>query len=76
MANIRKYPLPMKTPPQVVGADCSRKGFDSGAIPTAPPRKQLSSSPDYRGWLCSLQGIKIHFREFLYDFALKRNKLP
>jgi hypothetical protein len=22
-----------------------------------------------------LQGIKIHFREFLYDFALKRNKL-
>ena len=25
---------------------------------------------------CSLQGIKIHFREFLYDFALKRNKLP
>ena len=25
---------------------------------------------------CSLSGIKIHFREFLYDFALKRNKLP
>jgi hypothetical protein len=23
-----------------------------------------------------LQGIKIHFCEFLYDFALKRNKLP
>jgi hypothetical protein len=23
-----------------------------------------------------LQGIKNHFREFLYDFALKRNKLP
>jgi hypothetical protein len=23
---------------------------------------------------CSLQGIKIHFREFLYDFARKRNK--
>jgi hypothetical protein len=23
----------------------------------------------------SLQGIKNHFREFLYDFALKRNKL-
>jgi hypothetical protein len=22
-----------------------------------------------------LQGIKIHFREFLYNFALKRNKL-
>jgi hypothetical protein len=22
-----------------------------------------------------LHGIKIHFREFLYDFALKRNKL-
>jgi hypothetical protein len=22
-----------------------------------------------------LSGIKIHFREFLYDFALKRNKL-
>jgi hypothetical protein len=22
-----------------------------------------------------LQGIKIHFHEFLYDFALKRNKL-
>jgi two-component system sensor histidine kinase HydH len=24
----------------------------------------------------ALVGIKIHFREFLYDFALKRNKLP
>ena len=24
---------------------------------------------------CSLSRIKIHFREFLYDFALKRNKL-
>ena len=23
---------------------------------------------------CSLGGIKIHFREFLYNFALKRNK--
>jgi hypothetical protein len=23
----------------------------------------------------SLQGIKIHFREFLYGFALKRDKL-
>jgi hypothetical protein len=22
-----------------------------------------------------LRGIKIHFRKFLYDFALKRNKL-
>jgi hypothetical protein len=31
---------------------------------------------DYRAPLCSLQGIKIHFCEFLYDFALKRNKLP
>jgi hypothetical protein len=31
--------------------------------------------PDCRGSLCSLSGIKIHFREFLYDFALKRNKL-
>ncbi|MDR0589579.1 MAG: hypothetical protein LBG25_03440, partial [Spirochaetaceae bacterium] len=31
--------------------------------------------PDYRGSLCSLSGIKIHFREFLYNFALKRNKL-
>jgi hypothetical protein len=30
---------------------------------------------DYWAPLCSLQGIKIHFREFLYDFALKRNKL-
>ncbi|MDR2029558.1 MAG: hypothetical protein LBP93_08485, partial [Treponema sp.] len=30
---------------------------------------------DYRAPLCSLQGIKIHFCEFLYDFALKRNKL-
>ena len=27
------------------------------------------------GSLCGLQGIKIHFRKFLYDFALKRNKL-
>jgi hypothetical protein len=26
--------------------------------------------------VCSLYGIKIHFCEFLYDFALKRNKLP
>ncbi|MDR0589868.1 MAG: hypothetical protein LBG25_04930, partial [Spirochaetaceae bacterium] len=36
--------------------------------------------PDYRGsanlrFECSLSGIKIHFREFLYNFALKRNKL-
>ncbi|MDR0589887.1 MAG: hypothetical protein LBG25_05025, partial [Spirochaetaceae bacterium] len=31
--------------------------------------------PDYRGSLCSLSGIKIHFCEFLYNFALKRNKL-
>jgi hypothetical protein len=30
---------------------------------------------DYRAPLCSLQGIKIHLCEFLYDFALKRNKL-
>jgi hypothetical protein len=30
---------------------------------------------DYRAPLCSLQGITIHFCEFLYDFALKRNKL-
>jgi hypothetical protein len=30
---------------------------------------------DYWAPLCSLQGIKIHFCEFLYDFALKRNKL-
>jgi hypothetical protein len=26
--------------------------------------------------LCSLHGIKIHFREFLYDFALKRDRQP
>jgi hypothetical protein len=35
--------------------------------------------PDYRGsadlrFDCGLRGIKIHFREFLYDFALKRDK--
>jgi hypothetical protein len=36
-----------------------------------------AKNPDYRGCcLCGLQGIKIHFREFLYDFALRRNKLP
>jgi hypothetical protein len=34
-----------------------------------------AKNPDYRGCLCSLQGIKIHFREFLYDFVLKHNKL-
>ncbi|MDR2094826.1 MAG: hypothetical protein LBP76_04825, partial [Treponema sp.] len=34
-----------------------------------------AKNPDYRGCLCSLQGIKIHFREFLYNFTLKRNKL-
>jgi hypothetical protein len=40
---------------------------------------EYAKNPDYRG-CCglksdgSLQG-KIHFREFLYDFALKRNKL-
>jgi hypothetical protein len=39
-----------------------------------------AKNPDYQGcadfWSDgSLQGIKIHFREFLYDFALKRNKL-
>jgi hypothetical protein len=30
---------------------------------------------DCRAPLCSLQGIKIHLYEFLYNFALKRNKL-
>jgi hypothetical protein len=35
----------------------------------------MQKNPDHRGCLCSLQGIKIHFREFLYNFALKRNKL-
>jgi hypothetical protein len=35
-----------------------------------------AKNPDYRGCFCSLFGIKIHFREFLYDFAPKRNKLP
>jgi hypothetical protein len=34
-----------------------------------------AKNPDYRGCFGSLQGIKIHFREFLYYFALKRNKL-
>jgi hypothetical protein len=34
-----------------------------------------AKNPDCRGCFGSLQGITIHFREFLYDFALKRNKL-
>jgi hypothetical protein len=36
----------------------------------------MQKTLDYRAPLCSLQGIKIHFCEFLYDYALKRNKLP
>jgi hypothetical protein len=36
---------------------------------------RYAKNPRLLGSLCSLQGIKIHFREFLYDFALKRNKL-
>jgi hypothetical protein len=40
----------------------------------------MQKNPDYRGcadlWSDgSLQDIKIHESEFLYDFALKRNKL-
>jgi hypothetical protein len=35
----------------------------------------MQKYPDYRGCFGGLQGIKIHFREFLYDFALKRNRL-
>jgi hypothetical protein len=35
----------------------------------------MQKNPDYRGCFGSLQGIKIHESEFLYDFALKRNKL-
>jgi hypothetical protein len=50
--------------------------FCSGAIGA-----HYAKNPDYRGCCgprsdSSLQGIKIHIREFLYDFALKRNKLP
>jgi hypothetical protein len=35
----------------------------------------MQKNPDYRGCFGGLQGIKIHFHEFLYDFALKRSKL-
>jgi hypothetical protein len=47
----------------------------------APLAPLFSKNPDYRGsanlWFDgSLHGIKIHESEFLYDFALKRNKLP
>jgi hypothetical protein len=31
--------------------------------------------PRFTGCLCSLSGIKIHFREFLYNLCAKRNKL-
>jgi hypothetical protein len=34
-----------------------------------------AKNPDYPASLCSLQGIKIHFREFLYDLCAKHNKL-
>jgi hypothetical protein len=34
-----------------------------------------AKNPGYRGCLRGLQGITIHLRGLLYDFALKRNKL-
>jgi hypothetical protein len=35
----------------------------------------MQKNPGKWASLCGLQGIKIHRSEFLYDFALKRNKL-
>jgi hypothetical protein len=37
---------------------------------------KYAKNPDCQGCFGSLQDIKVHFREFLYDFALTCNKLP